>query len=136
MNTEITYEYRDWANYRFHATIVVAGELTADMWARMRASCSKDTDCGFIAHQVGLPEVFGYRPGSHIYSADHVRTGYDYDEENDHCWHRFADGDENWCLTTRDPTDKRTALQLVEAFEAASNAGWKSFDPAERFGLG
>lgn len=136
MNTEITYEYRDGANYRFHTSVVVAGEMTPKLWARIRATLDEDVEGGFIADQVGLPQAFGYLGGSHIYSDEQKDSGYDYDEEIDHCWHRFADDDQlSVKVTAREPTDKRTVEQLAAAFEAAAKAGWRIFDPADRFGL-
>ena len=133
MNTGIHYEYRDGSNYRFHGWFVAAGEMTDQLWARVRAACA-DGEV-FIAHQVGIPEVFGYLPGTHVYSAEHVETGFTYDEDNDHCWHRFHDDPGAWALTNDAPTDERTVEGLVAAFEAAVRTGWQVFDPAERFEL-
>jgi len=134
MNTRVDYEYRDGANYRFHASVVVAGEMTDALWRRLRAACDPETE-GFIAHQVGFPEVFGFLPGQHIGDPESESTGYRYDEETDHCWHSLSNGDEPWGLTHDVPTDSRTVEQVVKAFEAAKAAGWKPFDPAERFEL-
>jgi hypothetical protein len=135
MNTQITYEYRDGANYRFHNTVIFAGEMTPELWARIRATLDEEVEGGFIADQVGLPQVFGYLGGKHIDSEEHKDSGYEYDEENDHCWHRFADDSEAWELTEQPPTDGRTVQELVGVFEGAALKGWKVFDPAERFGL-
>jgi hypothetical protein len=135
MNTAITYEYRDGANYRFHNTLIFAGEMTAELWARLLATLNEEVVGGFIADQVDLPQVFGYLGGKHIDSDEHKNSGYEYDEQNDHCWHRFADDPGSWELTEAQPTDKRTVRELVGVFEAAVQKGWKVFDPGERFGL-
>ena len=133
MNTRITYEYRDGANYRFHADVVLADAMTDELWARIRAAC-QDGEM-FIAHQVALPEVFGFLPGDHIYAPEFCHEGYPFEEDTDHCWHGFGPDPDVWELTGDPPTGDLTVERLVEAFESAAMAGWKVFDPAERFGL-
>jgi hypothetical protein len=134
VNTRIHYEYRDGANYHFHGSIVVAGEMTPRLWARIGTACDSGTDRGFIAHQVGIPEVFGYLPGPHI---NWLPSGEapEYDEDIDHCWHRLVDDPNAWELTTDAPTDKRSVLEIATAFEEVAKKGWRFFDPAGRFGL-
>ncbi len=131
MNTRITYEYRDGANYRFHADIVAAGAMTDALWARIKAACEDGER--FLAHQVGLPEVFGFLPGDHIYAPEYCHEGYPFDAEADHCWHTF--GSDAWELTTDAPTGPVSVEELVNDFEQAASVGWKVFDPVERFGL-
>lgn len=126
MNTRIHYEYRDGSNYHWHGSIVVAGELTPDHWSRVRASCESAEF--FIADQVGFPEVFGYKPGPHQ-SADRRDTGYCYDPDEDHCWHRFPDDAQAWELTADEPTAPYDATQLVTVFEAIAAYGWRPFNP-------
>jgi len=135
MNTRITYEYRDGANYHFHSSVVLAGEMTPELWARILATLNKEVDGGFIAHQVGLPEVFGYIGGKHIDSVEHRDSGYEYDKDNDHCWHRFTQDPDVWELVDQPPTGKRDVEELVTEFEAAARSRWRVFDPVERFGL-
>lgn len=131
MNTRIHYEYRDAGNNRFGGEIVVPGTMTNALWLRLKKAQDPAAE-GFIAHQVGIPEVFGYLPGDHV--ADQtLADGYPYDEETDHCWHRLSDGDDAWALVTDPPTDDRTVDQVVRAFEEARKTGWKSFDPRKRF---
>lgn len=132
MNTRIRYEYRDASNYYWHGELVVSGEMTAELWQRIRKACESGRD--FIAHQVGITEVFGYRPGPHHDDSDRP-DGYPYDEDDDHCWHAFEDDPGAWEVTTDAPTDERTVKQLVAAFEISFEAGWIVFHPAERFGL-
>ena len=134
MNTRIHYEYRDGSNYRFHGSIVAGGEMTPVLWARMRRACDSGAECGFIAHQVGIPEVFGFLPGPHVTWLPEGEAPA-YDEENDHCWHRLTDASGAWELTSDAATDGRAVEELVGAFEVAAKTGWKVFDPAERFGL-
>jgi hypothetical protein len=131
VNTRITYEYRDGAGNTFPMEVVLAGAMTDALWARICAACSDG--CQFIAEQVGLPEVFGFLPGDHIYAPEYCATGYPFDQEVDHCWHRFSEAP--WELTREEPTGDLTVALLVNAFEQAAAVGWKVFDPAERFGL-
>lgn len=125
MNTRIHYEYRDASNYHWHGSIVVEGEMTPEVWERIRAACESREF--FIADQVGFPEVFGYLPGPHQ-SEDLRSTGYSYDPHEDHCWHRFPDS-HPWELTTEAPTGLLDVLQLVKVFEAVAESGWRPFNP-------
>ena len=133
MNTRIAYEYRDGSNYHFHGEVIIAGEMTAEYWERIRAAC-EDREL-FIAHQVRLPEVFAFLSGPHIHEEGRRHEGYRYDPDEDHCWHRLWDDPGCWELTRKVRTDRRSPLQLVRAFERAAEAGWRVFDPATRFGL-
>jgi len=131
VNTRISYEYRDGGGNCFPVEVVLGGAMTEHLWARIRAACHEGTQ--FIADQVGLPEVFGFMPGDHIYAPEYCSTGYPFDDDVDHCWHRFPDADA-WELTREEPTGDLTAGLLVNAFEQAAVVGWRVFDPAERFG--
>ena len=130
MNTRILYEYRDAANFRFHGSVTLAGEMTPALWVRIRAAC-EDGEF-FVAHQVGLPELFAAQPGRHVADPDYSATGYPYHDDLDHCWHRWPDDPHTWSLTTDAPTDPRTVEEFVRDVEAAFKAGWEVFDPAER----
>jgi len=133
MNTRIVYEYRDASNYHFHGEVIIAGEMTTEYWERIRATC-EDREF-FIAHQVRLPEVFGFLPGPHIHEKRRRHTGYPFDPEDDHCWHRFGADPGCWKITKAVRTDPRSVLLLVRSFEKAAKSGWKVFDPEERLGL-
>ncbi len=74
-----------------------------------------------------------HRPGPHQ-DAERRQTGYPYDAEDDHCWHRFPDDPRAWELTSDSATDLRDVRELGLIFEAAKGR-WRVFDPAERFGL-
>jgi hypothetical protein len=122
MNTKLWYEYRDGANWRFPGAVVVEGEMTPDLWARLRAACEEGEY--FFARQVGLAERFAYVAGPHIADPSLQETGYPYDVDLDHCWHRIADDPGAWELTDDQPTDGRTVEEVVLAFEQARHAGW------------
>lgn len=132
MNTRLQYEYRDASSYHWYGEVVVAGEMTAELWTRIRKA--SDELEFFIADQVGLPEVFGFQPGGHQQEPERER-GFPFDRDDDHCWHRWLDDPGAWSLTTNAPTDARDVAGLVAAFESANHAGWKQFDPVARFGL-
>jgi len=132
VNTRISYEYRDGGNNRFDADMVLGGTMTEELWRRITAACHEGDQ--FIAGQVGLPEVFGFLPGDHIYAPEYCCTGYPFDDAVDHCWHRFP-REGAWESTRESPTGALTVGELVNAFEQAAALGWKVFDPAERFGL-
>ena len=129
MNTRVSYEYRDGANYHWHNDVVVRGTMTDALWERVIIACEERHL--FIAHQVGLREVFGYIAGDHI-DSDPNTQGFEYNEETDHCWHSFGTS-KPWELTTEIPTDKRSVEQFVEAFEAAAESKWQVFYPPDRF---
>jgi hypothetical protein len=132
VNTRITYEYRDGGNNRFWTDLILVGAMTQESWERIRAACHDGDQ--FIAEQVGLPDVFGFLPGDHIYAPEYCSTGYPFDQEVDHCWHRLP-AEDPWELTREEPTGDLTVALLVNGFEQAAAVGWKVFDPAERFGL-
>lgn len=132
MNTRLTYEYRDGGCNRFFTDVVLAGEMTDRRWTRIRGICNDGDQ--FIAHQVGLREVFSFLPGDHILPFECRETGYPYHESIDHCWHHFAPPNA-WELTGEPPRVAVSVTELVALFEVAARSGWQVFDPAERFGL-
>lgn len=70
MNAVFRYIYRDASNYKSAGHVVLTGEVTPDQWARMVAAIGEG-DLGFIAHQVGVPEVFPWLY-EEITADDHV----------------------------------------------------------------
>lgn len=113
MNSRIRYQYRDAANYKSAGAVIVGGVLSFDQVLRLQASM--DGGRYFISHQVDLPELFPWRDGA-------------VDEELDHCFHEFC------CVELVDEptTDRRTAVELLAAFERVGPTGWEVFDPADR----
>jgi hypothetical protein len=105
MNTHVTYHYTDAANYHLTGGFVVAGELHF-------AAIEPFLDEGefFLPRPFGLPDLWAQRPRI--------------DPDDDHPWHRFEYGEEDFLPTTRPATSIFTAESLIEAFRAAHAAGW------------
>lgn len=107
--------YRCAANYKECGVVVFNGSVTDE---EVRAM-SRAFDCSnFVAHQIGVPEVFPWVIGSG-----------DYDDEFDHCWHEFCDIGP----TDATPTDARTASEFCAQVAAIGMRGWAEFnaDPAD-----
>jgi hypothetical protein len=111
-NTEFRYMYRDGANYKFGGRIVVRGTITDDLKRRLQSSL--DDGANFIARQVGIPDVFPWETGDG-----------EYDDEVDHSWHEFNAVER----TNEAATDSRSVSELVAAFEAQKQAGWRCYEP-------
>ena len=111
MNTLFMYRYRDASNYKRDGNVIFSGEYVPNNHlSRLYAAFSQHAM--FIAHQIGVPELFFW----------HV--GYDI-ENDDHCWHEFD------CLNTTDhePTDQRTIEEFVRDAERAAASGWLMWKP-------
>ena len=102
MNTEMSYLYRDGANYKKRNFVVLEGEITEDQ-------INEIMDClnageYFIPRQIGLPEErFPDSP-----------------TEDDHCW--FELSEDCFESTSMDPTVDITVSQLLERFQEAKDA--------------
>lgn len=115
MNTEITYLYRDAANYKTVNTAIVKGLLTDQEISRI-ISCLHDGEY-FIPGQVGLPE----------------NRGFAYDKDLDHIWFELD-------VNSFGPTEKSddtgiTAQELVHAFEEAKG-NWEESEAIDRLERG
>jgi len=83
----------------------------------------------FIAHQVGLPEVFCDRTDKSKFKghcASETPTNKD-----DHCWHTVEEyilDDSTLLKVAAEPTMDITLLQLVQRFQKAAKDGWKTFE--------
>lgn len=110
--TAISYLYVDAANYKEHGVIVVSGEMTPELQARLDATL--DDGEHFVASQVNVPDLIPWVLGGN------------YDDEIDHGWHVMGESEP---ATQRQVADAGTAIvtaeELVAAFEAAAAAGWK-----------
>jgi hypothetical protein len=107
-NTRFEYLYRDASNYKQHGAVVLKGAITEEL--RKRFVAALDEELYFIADQINIPEVF-------------ITFGED-SKDDDHCWHEFSEFE----LTDAHGDDGRTVEQFVEAVEAASKHGWKTFE--------
>lgn len=116
MNICINYIYRDGSNYKRCGEAVVANPSGLKTEA-VDACITDHLDDGeyFIAHQVGLPEVFHWLNGEYEVTDD------------DHPWHEFCGVEETDSPVTHD----MTIDDLLKKFEAANREGWKEFGPYE-----
>ncbi|NTU68311.1 MAG: hypothetical protein HGB02_05455 [Chlorobiaceae bacterium] len=70
----------------------------------------------FIAHQVGLPELF-------FYATDPIT-------EDDHCYHEFHSVEA--IETPEAVAPKQSISEFLTAVRSAAEAGWRAFNPADR----
>ena len=109
MNTAFLYFYRDGANCRRDSEgLVLRGSFRPEQEERLRATL--DNFNGFVARQVGVPEVFLW-----IARGEQPIPGVD------HGWHTFLRLEQ----TAVEATDPRTVEELVTAFECAAANGWR-----------
>ncbi len=113
MNTRLDYMYRNASNYSRVGSVVFEGATSAQLVQRF--SRALESSEFFIADQVRVPELF---------FEDNL------DPNDDHCWHELAAFES----TDDGSTDEfaRTIESFVVECEAASHAGWRIFDPADR----
>lgn len=106
MSTRISYLYRDASNYKQAGSITIIEELTEVQRAVIAATLNDGQF--FIPEQVGFPNP---------------RDQFEKLSEEDHCWCELepAYAFEN---DASQPTDPRSANEVVAAFVDAADAGW------------
>ena len=111
------YLYRDEANYKEWGSFDFTNPdgLAVEEIERIPRQ-NFEQDELFIAHQVGIPEIF-------FYSTDPIT-------EDDHCYHEFASVEAIETAETEPPS--RSISEFLNAVQSAASAGWKAFDPADR----
>lgn len=97
MNTEITYLYRDAANWKVYESVIVEGVVSFD-----------DLSAHFCDGDYFIPDVLGWKN-----LAPNPRTEYD------HIYHEIFS-----CEPTNLPANSMTAVELVERFKSLSDQGW------------
>lgn len=120
-NTRFSYLYRDASNYKNHGDVVFSGEFTPELEEKL-TSVLNDGEY-FIAHQVGIPEVFLWDKDLEYdeYPVELVGTArYKIDEEDDHVWHEF----DGLSLTDAAPTDPRTIEEFIDEVVRQADLGW------------
>lgn len=119
MNTQIrlTYLYRDAGNYKAWGSVDFCNpeQLSVKTIEATLRQAFNQRDL-FIAHQVGLPELFFY--------ADEPVT------EDDHCYHEFEKVEAIESAATDMPM--RSISKFVADVETAAEKGWQVFNPADR----
>lgn len=110
-NTELTYIYRDAANYKVQRTLTLAGEFTSAQLDEIEALL--DEGDGFIPSQVGLDdlqeELAGFGNGEL--------------DDDDHVWHEWPARSELHLVDR--PADGPSCAELHAAFRAlGERGGW------------
>jgi len=122
-NVAFTYLYRDGGNYKQAGQIVVSnpeGLSITEVEAEL-----KSLGGFFIAHQLGIPEVFLWSAETH-YDPSEESSWPDFCiNEDDHCWHEF----DGLAETSDSLTDPRTLQQLLTNFRKSVRRGWLEFQP-------
>jgi hypothetical protein len=114
MNIVFDYMYRDGSNYKQGGEVVFSNpdKLTVEeIEGRIKAAIDEETY--FIAHQIGVPEVF-----------------FDDLGEDDHSWHEFCGVRETRSRKNMDKK-KRTIKELVEQMEQVEKWNEWNLSPAE-----
>ncbi|NTU91871.1 MAG: hypothetical protein HGA60_08140 [Chlorobiaceae bacterium] len=112
-----SYLYRDAGNYKAWGSVDFTNpdELSVEVIER-KLRDSFDQQELFIAHQLGLPELFFY--------ADEPVTG------DDHCYHEFAAVEGIELTDTKIP--ERSITEFLTEVQACADKGWAVFHPADR----
>jgi hypothetical protein len=115
VNTRVEYRYRDAANYKQFASVVLGGEITPEERQRIRAAL--DGGEYFIPSEVGLTDLQPRMPAFP-------------DPEIDHVWHELdvADG----ITLTDDPPTHELA---IHEFAAGFTGRWDVAAAMRRLGL-
>lgn len=135
-NVCIYYKYRDGSNYKNGGSVVVANPDNVPLAEAQAAIIATiEAEEFFIAHQVGLPELFLWDPDAD-YNPDDESTfpadlgpGKYAIRDDDHCYHTL--NDEDFIETEAEPTIEITLQQLVKRFQKAEKDGWKIFKPGK-----
>ena len=109
MNTQITYQYRDAANYKEFDTVIIHGQLSlSDIEEYLY-----ETEF-FIPSEIGLKDL---QPESLC--------------NDDHIWHEILEISH----TNKQPTVNITAQKIISNFKKASLEEWNILEASKRLGL-
>ncbi len=131
-NTAFHYLYRDGTNHVAYGTVVFLGVFTYSQ--RNRLTRAFESGEHFMAHQIGVPEVFlwsaeaDYDPEDQSTWPENLLPGQYVIGKDDHCWHEFAELE----VSELEPTDPRNFEKFVADVELAASQGWDEFDPKAR----
>jgi len=131
MNTRFNYMYRDGGNNKREGSVIFAGE-PRDINEEHRTLHAFMDDEQFMAHQLGVPEIFLWDPNASYdpedtstYPAD-IGPGKYCISDDDHCWHEFVGLE----LTEEPPTDPRHWSEFRAVIVAITQ--WQPFEPSTR----
>lgn len=121
----LKYRYEDLAHNNMRSKeLCFRGDLSADdriaFCNYLKAFRSQRDKDAFIAHQVGLPELFPFANSNDLF----------FSEDNDHCYHELLSL--RAMTVVESDLEERTFAELLEDFRQASEAGWEAFPPYER----
>jgi hypothetical protein len=109
MNTQITYQYRDAANYKVFDTVIISGLLFLNDIEKYLYE--KEF---FIPSEIGLKDL---QPESL--------------SNDDHIWHEILEISH----TNKQPTVNITAQKIISNFKKASLEEWNILEASKRLGL-
>lgn len=152
MKVKLNYLYCDGDNYKNSGSVLFAAGPAAAAFnfalpdpEQLNANIKEHLEEGcFIAHQVGIPEVFlwnadaSYDPDDESTHPPGLKAGMYRITEADHSWHRFdsfelvADEDVLKMVAAGVPLMDQTVSQFVDAVVAANSQGWDEFEPDSR----
>jgi len=110
------YLYRDAGNYKAWGEIYFSNPDKLELKSiDKQLKRAFDQEVLFIAHQIGVPEVFLYKEGG-------LNT-------NDHCFHEYD------CVELVENVDfsldSRSVKQFIQVVEKAAASGWNAFNPLD-----
>ncbi|MGR3173016.1 MAG: hypothetical protein ACUZ8N_00255 [Candidatus Scalindua sp.] len=109
MNTLITYQYRDAANYKEFDTVIIHGQLSlSDIEEYLY---EKEF---FIPSEIGLKDL----------QPENL-------DQDDHIWHEILEISH----THEKPTENITAKEIISNFKKASSEEWNILEALKRLGL-
>ena len=117
MNVKFTYLYCDAGNYKYWGEVVFENpDGLAVVEINERLVAAFEQEIFFIAHQVGIAEMFPYLDGNI--------------SDEDHCYHEYESVEE----TDEVATDSkiRSIDKFVVQVENAATHGWRAFNPEYR----
>lgn len=109
MNTLITYQYRDAANYKVFDTVIISGHISLNDIEKFLYE--KEF---FIPSEIGLKDL---QPESI--------------NQDDHIWHEILEISH----TNKQPTVNITAQKIISNFKKASLEEWNILEASRRIGL-
>ena len=115
MNTQVTYLYRDAANYKSSRVVVLEGELTRK--EQLQVLTARHEGLWFIPSQVGLDDLQAQLTS--------------FPDPDDHVWHELL---EVTSVAVAADLELPTAQEFLQQMLAAKDK-WKVKETAEKYGI-
>lgn len=115
MNTKITYQYRDAANYKTVGEAILKGDLNDRQVSSLLESLEPGADSGFIPSQLKMPHLSPVLDDSqeamkNAIDAEESRSRADYIRDFDHPYHEILEIEK----TEAEPTVQISAQEFYE----------------------